>query len=102
VRQPVASSEQPQEGAAPPGALSMQQDMHGLGSASRRVGAQVTVVDRRALAPPLVQEAPIEASAAREPWMTLVLLEYGARGGETPQLTINVAAPRGPRLVPDA
>ena len=27
--------------------------------------------------------------------MTLVLLEYGARGGETPQLTINVAAPRG-------
>src|SRR5438132_9749802 len=31
--------------------MSMQQDMQGLGSASRRVGAQVTVVDRRALAP---------------------------------------------------
>jgi len=31
--------------------MSMQQDMQGLGSASRSVGAQGTVLDRRALAP---------------------------------------------------
>ena len=63
--------------------MSMQQDMQGLGAASRRVGAQVTVLDRRALAP-AGPDAPIEASAALEPRMTLVLLEYGVRAGETP------------------
>jgi hypothetical protein len=40
-------------------------------------------------------DAPIEASAALAPCMTLVLLAYGARGGEMPEPTINVAAPRG-------
>ena len=40
--------------------------MQGLGSASSSVGAQVTVVDRRARAP-LVQDVPIEASVALEP-----------------------------------
>jgi hypothetical protein len=68
--------------------MSTQQDRQGLGAASSRVGAQVTVVDRRALAL-LVQAAPIEASAALAPCMTRVLLEHGARGEYTPQPTMN-------------